>query len=584
MAVYRASLTSSAERKVVETALRAAGLVPLYPDSGRKARCERLEVWQGAKKLNIRNKLILATMSLGVFAVALVATVSYSLSSSALREQAFAQLSSVRGALQQNIESYYTQARYDLATHAESLTVRNALRDLSAARKSLLREIEMAGQPVDQALVRSVREANRDYYENVLIHNLGQVRTGDPGTPEDFLHPDPEVNILQYVYTVKNPSPVGSKEEKNLVEDIAANTSIPDDFRNALTQTSYVKSHSAYHPILKQLVSRFGYYDVFICDAEGYVVYSVFKELDFNGNLRTGPQKDTGIGEAFALGWSAERGSSLDGHVKSTDFAPYPISYDAPATFLGCPIYGENGEKEGVMIYQLPVDRINEVMTMGGRQEEVGLGESGESYLVGPDFRQRTNSRFLADLDEGTGKRKVISADGKEISYTSIGVLSVPTEGSKRIFSADANERIGVDVYPDYRGVPVLGSYGPLNIAGNNYGILTEIDAAEAFAAASAQRNAAFLLGAFALAIFALVSVLFARQISRPIASLVDTADKVAGGDDSARAEVLTSDEIGDLATQFNAMVEARVNAQQAITDENKRLQADIRGLLEGGE
>ncbi len=536
--------------------------------------------WQ-LQNLRIRGKLILATVLLGVFAVGLVGSISYWQSSNALRNQAFAQLSSVRSVLQDSIESYYQQARYDLATHAESLTVKNTLKDLSAARKSLLSELEMAGQPVDNNLIRTVNETNREYYQNVLIHNLSQVRSGNPGTPEEFLHPDPEVNILQYVYTTKNPAPVGSKETLNSLEDIAANTEIPTKFRNALTETSYVKSHSIYHPILSQLVSRFGYYDVFICDDEGYVVYSVFKELDFNGNLRTGPQKDTGIGKAFALAWEAERDGSLDGHVKSTDIEPYPISYDAPATFLGCPIYDEDGTKQGVMIYQLPIDKINGVTTMGGRQEEVGLGASGESYIVGPDFRQRTNSRFISDLEEGSAKRKVISADGKEISFTSIGMLEVPTDGAKRIFSPSVSDRIGVDVYPDYRGIPVLGSYGPLEIAGMTYGLLTEIDAAEAFAAARAQRNAALGVGTFTLAIFVLVSVLFARQISRPIASLVETANKVAAGDDTARAEVMSSDEIGELAEQFNEMVDSRVKAQQEIAAENRRLQSDIRGLLE---
>ena len=563
--------------------VRTESLATVVRDGFEAVKCRRFTMgFLGSDgwKLNIRNKLILATVALGTFAVGLVAFIGYRQSANALRNQAFAQLSSVRSALQQNIESYFTQARFDLATHAESLTVRNALRDLSAARKSLLKELEMAGQPVDGTLMRHVTEENRKYYEDVLISNLSQVRDGSPGTADDFLHPDPEVNILQYVYTVKNTAAVGNKEENSDTSDIVSNPNIPPEFRSALGETSYVKSHSIYHPILKQLVSRFGYYDVFVCDAEGYVVYSVFKELDFNGNLRTGPQKDTGIGQAFALGWASEKDGTLAGHVKQTDFAPYSISYDAPATFLGCPIYGADGKKEGVMIYQLPVDRINEVMTMSGKQEEVGLGASGESYLVGPDFKHRTDSRFMDDLEDGSGKRKVISADGQVISYTSIGVLRVDTEGTRRIFSSDAGKRVGVDVYPDYRGVAVLGSYGPLNIPGLPLGILTEIDAEEAFLAAGQQATTALWVGIGTLVLFVVLAFFLARQISQPIDSLVQTANAVAAGDDSARAVVTTRDEIGELATQFNAMVGARVAAQQKIEEENKNLQANIRDLL----
>ncbi len=537
---------------------------------------------QGAKKLrmNIRNKLIVAVSSLGVFAVVLISTVSYQISSSSLERQAFDQLSSVRSALQENIESYFEQARRDLANQAESLTVRSALTELSQARRTLVREIEGAGQEVDEKLLREVLSANREYYEDVLIQNLSRVRDGEVESVESFLHPDPETNILQYVYTVKNPSPVGSKEEKNDIADIVGNSNLDSRFRSALGQTTFLKAHSNYHPIIKQLVSRFGYYDVFICDAEGYVVYSVFKELDFNGNLRSGPQKDTGIGQAFALGWASERDGSVDGHVKMTDFAPYPISYDAPATFLGCPIFGADGKKEGVMIYQLPVDRINDVMTMSGRQEQVGLGESGESYLVGEDFVQRTNSRFLDSLENVSQRRKTLSSDGQQLSHTSIGVLEIQTRGVERIFSSDPAVRSGVDVYPDYRGVNVLGSYGPLSIPGLNWGILTEIDAAEAFAPANRQATTSILVGAIALLVFISAAFLGARQFSKPVVNLVSVAEQVAGGDDDARASVSTNDEIGDLAVAFNSMVESRVDAQTKIVRENRRLQEDIQNLL----
>jgi len=55
------------------------------------------------------------------------------------------------------------------------------------------------------------------------------------------------------------------------------------------------------------------------------------------------------------------------------------------------------GEKIGVLIFQAPVDKINDVMTSGNDWKGVGLGESGEVYLVGQDFKMRNNSRFLIE-------------------------------------------------------------------------------------------------------------------------------------------------------------------------------------------
>ena len=41
------------------------------------------------------------------------------------------------------------------------------------------------------------------------------------------------------------------------------------------------------------------------------------------------------------------------------------------------------GEMTGVLIFQAPVDRINDVMTSGNNWKGAGLGDSGEVYLVG---------------------------------------------------------------------------------------------------------------------------------------------------------------------------------------------------------
>jgi methyl-accepting chemotaxis protein len=39
----------------------------------------------------------------------------------------------------------------------------------------------------------------------------------------------------------------------------------------------------------------------------------------------------------------------------------------------------------GVLIFQMPIDKIDELMSSNHSWKKVGLGESGESYLIGPD-------------------------------------------------------------------------------------------------------------------------------------------------------------------------------------------------------
>ncbi len=70
------------------------------------------------------------------------------------------------------------------------------------------------------------------------------------------------------------------------------------------------------------------------------------------------------------------------------------------------------------------------------------------------------------------------------------------------------------------------------------------------------------------------------RTITRPVAALSDAVGRIAAGDETARAEVRSRDEIAQLATTFNSMVTERAAVRQKLEEENKRLQANIQSLL----
>ena len=64
------------------------------------------------------------------------------------------------------------------------------------------------------------------------------------------------------------------------------------------------------------------------------------------------------------------------------DYEPYVPSLGAPSAFMASPIM-DKGQVIGVLAFQLPADRINEVMTSKHAWKDVGLGQSGETSLVG---------------------------------------------------------------------------------------------------------------------------------------------------------------------------------------------------------
>ncbi len=322
--------------------------------------------------------------------------------------------------------------------------------------------------------------------------------------------------LLQALYIGANAHPVGEKHR----------------LADAGDGSRYSALHDRFHPVFREFLEEFGYYDVFLVEPEtGHVVYSVFKEVDYATSLLDGPWAESGIGRAFRAALASEDPST----IAFEDYSAYGPSYGDPAAFAASPIHDADGRRIGVAIFQMPVDRIDAIM-----QERAGLGESGETYLVGSDGLMRSDSRF---------------------SETPTILKQAVTTATAR--AALAGETV-IDIVDDYRGVPVLSAAAPIDVLGARYAIVAEIDAAEAFASTTVLRN--LIVGGLGLVLLLVIAAgaLVATRITRPVLAVVDVVKRVAGGDFTVRAAVSGSDEIAELGRAVNRM---SADLEQAITD-----------------
>jgi hypothetical protein len=185
----------------------------------------------------------------------------------------------------------------------------------------------------------------------------------------------------------------------------------------------------------------------------------VFKEVDYATSLLTGPYKDTNFAEVFK---AASEADDKD-FTRLVDFAPYYPSYNAPASFIASPIF-DGDKKIGVLVFQMPIDRINDIMTSKHNWKNIGLGETGETYIVGDDFTMRNQSRFL--IEDVTGFITSVRSSGIaeqtvdliERLGTTIGLLPIETEGTIAALAGKTETA----VFKDYRGKKVFSSYSPL--------------------------------------------------------------------------------------------------------------------------
>lgn len=246
---------------------------------------------------------------------------------------------------------------------------------------------------------------------------------------------------LRRDYVDNNPSPNGFRLDFDGVEDGGA----------------YDQMHRDMHPRARLFVTERGYYDFFLIGPEGDVFYTVEKEGDFATNLEQGDWRDSGLAQVYR---QAKRGRR-EGTVVISDMQPYAPSDDAPAIFLATAMHNEADEFLGVIAFQLPTDRILGIMAYTS-----GMGETGETYLVGQDFLMRSDSRFS---DVSTVLSEKVETDTVKLAL--------------------AGEQ-GTSLIEDYRGVEVMSAYLPMQVGDANWAVMAELDQQEIEQGAARERPA----------------------------------------------------------------------------------------------
>lgn len=469
-----------------------------------------------------------------LIASGILGVVSSNESSLSLENAAQRQLVSIRDARKTQIEDYFLTIQNQITTLSNDLMVIDAMNEFKNSFAQL--------PSFDEQQYRY--ELQQNYSQNFLTEykNMNDNQSFDVNK---LIAPlDRKAVYWQWHYIKNNGNPLGSKHQLN----------------RASEENRYNIAHERFHPKFTEYLDKFGYYDIFLVDAKsGDIVYSVFKEVDYATSLKTGPYSNSGLAQAYKMALNNGKKDA----ISLIDFKPYLPSYQAQASFMTSPIADESGSLIGVLVFQMPIGRINNIMTSNGQWQESGLGLSGETYLVGNDSKARSLSRFLIEDPNGfldvLIKAGTSSSEIKEISDKSsnIGIQKIITKG---VESAQSGQT-GFSIFPDYRGVSVLSAYTPLAIKGLDWVLMSEIDADEAFAGAIKIKNKIIvdsIVTVVAVSVIAIViGILVSKSITVPITGISELISKVESENNlTYRSELSANDEIGDMARSFNSMLE----------------------------
>ncbi|MFP4022005.1 MAG: methyl-accepting chemotaxis protein [Halanaerobium sp.] len=300
-----------------------------------------------------------------------------------------------------------------------------------------------------------------------------------------------------------------------------------------------------YNSYFSTYVDEYGYYDIFLINQEGDIVYTEAKESDLGQSLSSGQLSESNLAEAFNNGLN---------EVALVDYKHYTPS-DAPAMFVAAPVE-DNGEVIGVVALQISDKAINNIMG-----ETTGMGKTGETYLVGSDMLMRSESRFSNEED-------ILRSE-------------VDTAAVNNALSGQE----GTEIIKDYRGINVLSSYDKLDIKGLDWAILAEIDEQEAFQEVAAMTRNTYIQIAIIALFVIIIAYFFSKKITDPILKAVAMAKEIANGNLSVEElKIKSKDEIGDLASALNTMLNSLQNIIEKVQNIAENLSASSEELTASGE
>ena len=297
---------------------------------------------------------------------------------------------------------------------------------------------------------------------------------------------------LQDAYLTNSQYPVGQRHLADKADD----------------KSYYTKFHAKYHDVFRRFMLEYNYYDVFLMNMEGDVVYSVYKENDFAMNVSGPALNGSGLHNAFD--------AALENGISFTDFQPYAPSAGDLAAFGGIAIKDKFGEDISVLAVQLKPETFKDILT-----DDL---EANPEFFVGTEVTSQ-----LALKDKG------------------FAIVPKPETGERMMIVFDKHRNHETELI-----------------------LVWEISYDDAMSALTRLRNNLILVALVTMVVVTGVGFLIARSISRPLQDLQKGLQRfVATGDLTIRVGTDPKDEVGSSTRAVDEIMAMTQRSMTSIADGN---------------
>ncbi|MBK5355816.1 methyl-accepting chemotaxis protein [Pseudomonas sp. TH41] len=290
------------------------------------------------------------------------------------------------------------------------------------------------------------------------------------------------LNALEAVAHIKQQQLLDNwQERRNQISTLASNLS--NSYQgldgNALISTAHYD-----HPMFENFISTFGYRDLKLIMPDGTVMLSLKDSRDEKHNLSEASLRDTSL--ARLVKQSRDSGKPL-----ISDLQYNPLSKE-PTQYLATPVLSHD-ELQMTVVLELPIAPLNNVM-----QTRQGLGEKGETYLVGSDAGLRSDSARFPERQVNRSLNAQVGLTGSAVSNALAGQQGRIAE-------------------PGLDGNSALKVFVPVVFDDNHWALIAEMDQAQAFAPVRQLMWQVLLLGLLTVAAVAIATWLVSRSVMRPL-------------------------------------------------------------------
>lgn len=501
-------------------------------------------------RFSIQSKLVLMLVLCTIIGAAVVGSIAFQAGRSSLRMQVFSRLTEVRESQSRAVTAEFKDLKNSLIIYSHGAVTVPALQAFISGFDQL------ANATIDPTQQQSIN----DYYANTFMKDIEHYSNVKP----DLRAVLPATNAEKYLqanYTAQRQS-----------DDVAVTV---DDAHDG---SSWSAANARYQDFFRQIVERFEFQDVLLLDTRGNVVYTAYKDVDLGTNILTGPYNTSLLHGAYQKALAA----NSDDYVGITDFEIYQPAEGQPTAWMVSPIT-DNGRTEGVMALQFPITKINRLMTFDQQWAADGMGETGETFLAGPDNLMRSDSRMLLQNPDQYKADVVQAGTPPDVADTAIrlGMTCLIQPIASEATRAAQRGESGTMITHDYLGQETLQAYAPVVIpdSGLHWSIVAKLDTAEAFARESKFTRTMVISVTATIFVVCLAAMVASHIFVRPIRRLEAGAQKVSGGDYDIAIPVESKDEIGDLTQAFNEMTR-NLAVKEDLLNEQRRENDRLLSLL----